>query len=471
MNLIRAFLWGLVGVMTLQGFLHADEYGSAASMVGGMSLTMTIWGEALSAGTRALFWSEPKFVPLPRALVLAALHETARHPGLQIVPQLQKKIKEHQRTWDRFRDQEMGWMLEHADLVGGLLNEPDAVPLWSLWSDHVANTETQLTAAKAKECAVSMFHQASCQAAAAAVAQLGRVLAAQKEVVTQWDRVLTLSRTASSRGLMTAIQNATLVAETMTAERNNRRLFEFEREIAKLHDVTEPSDGRLAFLVGQTHNIAWNLTEEYGNPWMRRLMKSLLITEVWAGCLDHILQRESRVRRLMISAGVQELFTVHERVLNASLVVTTNAMETRLIQDWFGEMASYAWWLPEEVPSLVRRCIGQEAGDCTRVGPTEIVALSSQIAERSRIVEDWVRCVFIGMWNSLPAICLLFIVEIIMVCLTMRLPAVYQPPQQQPLPLQIDNRQQPQPLIDNRPLRIRSLRDYKPLMLRNIERP
>lgn len=471
MNLIRAFLWGLVGVMTLQGFLHADEYGSAASMVGGMSLTMTIWGEALSAGTRALFWSEPKFVPLPRALVLAALHETARHPGLQIVPQLQKKIKEHQRTWDRFRDQEMGWMLEHADLVGGLLNEPDAVPLWSLWSDRVADTETRLTAAKAKECAVSMFHQASCQAAAATVMQLERILAVQKEAVTQWDRVLTLSRTASSRGLMTAVQNATLVAETMTAERNNRRLFEFEREIAKLHDVTEPSDGRVAFLVGQTHNIAWNLTDGYGNLWMRRLLESLLTTEVWAGCLDHILQRESRVRRLMVAAGVQELFTVHERVLNASLVVTTNAMETRLIQDWFGEMASYAWWLPEEVPSLVRRCIGQEAGDCTRIGPTEIVALSSQIAERSRIVEDWVRCVFIGMWNSLPAICLLFIVEIIMVCLTMRLPAVYQPPVQQPLPLQIDNRQQPLPQPQP-PLRIRSLlRDYKPLMLRNIERP
>lgn len=464
--------------MTLQGFLHADEYGSAASMVGGMSLTMTIWGEALSAGTRALFGSEPRFVPLPKALVLAALHETARHPGLQIVPQLQKKIKEHQRTWERFREQEMGWMLEHADLVGGLLNEPEALPLWSLWSDRVADTETQLTAAKAKECAVSMFHQVSCQAAAATVTYLERVLAAQKEVVTQWDRVLTLSRWASSRALLSAVQNATSVGGIMTvaefdaaaetAEKNNRMFVEFEQEIAKLHDVTEPSDGRLAFLVGQTHNIAWNLTVGYGNHWLRRLLESLLITEVWTGCLDHVLQRESRVRRLMVAAGVQELFTVHERILNASLVVTTNAMETRLLQDWFGEMASYAWWLPEEVPSLVRRCVGQEAGDCIRIGPTEIVALSSQIAERSRIVEDWVRCVFIGMWNSLPAICLLFVVEIIMVCLSMRLPAVYLPQQLPQLP-QLPQPQQP--LLENEPRRPRprrQIQNHRPFLLRNV---
>ena len=257
-------------------------------------------------------------------------------------------------------------------------------------------------------------------------------------------------------------------AAAETAEKNNRMFVEFEQEIAKLHDVTEPSDGRLAFLVGQTHNIAWNLTVGYGNHWLRRLLESLLITDVWTGCLDHVLQRESRVRRLMVAAGVQELFTVHERILNASLVVTTNAMETRLLQDWFGEMASYAWWLPEEVPSLVRRCVGQEAGDCIRIGPTEIVALSSQIAERSRIVEDWVRCVFIGMWNSLPAICLLFVVEIIMVCLSMRLPAVYLPQQLPQLP-QLPQPQQP--LLENEPRRPRprrQIQNHRPFLLRNV---
>jgi len=144
-----------------------------------------------------------------------------------------------------------------------------------------------------------------------------------------------------------------------------------------------------------------------------------------------VLLRESRVRRLMISAGVQELFTVHERIMNASLVITSNAAEVRLIQDWFGEMSGYAWWLPEDIPTLVRRCIGQEAGDCSRIGPTEIVALSSQIAERSRIVEDWIRRIFIGMWNGLPAIGLLFAVELVILCMSMR----YYTYTREPLPI------------------------------------
>jgi len=439
MNWIRAFLWGLVAVMTLQGFLHADEYGSAASMVGGMSLTMTIWGEALSAGTRALFWSEPKFVPLPKALVLSALHETARHPGLQIVPQLQRKIKEHQRVWDLFREQEMGWMLNHADLVGGLLSDPDAVTLWNVWPSRISATESALASAKTKLCAVSMFHHKSCQEAAANVSRLEYQLLIQKNVVAEWERVLTLSRWASAPGLVEAIESATKVtaegtepvAAAAMAEKNNRTFVEFEQGIARLHDVTEPNDGRLFELIEQSHSIAWNLTVENGNPWMRRLLESLLITQAWNGCLDHVLLRESRVRRLMISAGVQELFTVHERIMNASLVITSNAAEVRLIQDWFGEMSGYAWWLPEDIPTLVRRCIGQEAGDCSRIGPTEIVALSSQIAERSRIVEDWIRRIFIGMWNGLPAIGLLFAVELVILCMSMR----YYTYTREPLPI------------------------------------
>ena len=469
MNLIRAFLWGLVATMTLQGFLHADEYGSAASMVGGMSLTMSIWGEALSAGTRSLFWSEPKFVPLPKALVLSALHETARHPGLQIVPQLQRKIKAHQKVWDLFRDREMEWMLEHADLVGGLLSDPDAVLLWSPWPDRVAATTVELTAAKAKECAVSMFHQASCQAAAATVARLETQLAQQKAVVAEWDRVLTLSRWASAAGLVGAVQNASTQGPAAAASRagkNNRIFVEFEQEIARLHDVTEPDDARLWALVERSHNISLSLTEENGNYWLRQLLESLLIAQAWNGCLDHVLQRESRVRRLMVAAGVQELFNVHERSLNASLVVTSNAAEVRMIQDWFGEMAGYAWWLPDDVPSLVRRCVGQEAGDCTRVGPTEIVALSSQIAERSRIVEDWVRCVFIGMWNAIPAVGLLFVVEILLLCLSSRgfIRSEFVAPPSLPLPLPLPPSKQPK-MIDNGP---RRRRGSQIPMLRNV---
>ena len=49
MNLVRGFLWTLVGVMTLQGYLQADEYGSAISMIGGIGLTMSVWKESMGA--------------------------------------------------------------------------------------------------------------------------------------------------------------------------------------------------------------------------------------------------------------------------------------------------------------------------------------------------------------------------------------------------------------------------------------
>jgi len=407
---------------------------------------------------------------------VAALHETARHPGLQIVPQLQRKIKSHQQVWERFRTKEMGWLLEHADLVGGLLSEPEAVELWSPWFTQVTETEAAFAAAKTKECALSMFHQESCRQTAAAVTRLKHRLTVMQEVATQWDRVLKLSRWSSAAGLVTAIQQAEQVlaeeegatGETVagsteasgTAGKSNRTFVEFVQGIARLHDVTEPHDERLSVLAEQSHNIAWNLTVAGGNPWLRRLIESLLNTEIWNGCLDHIQQREGRVRRLMIAAGLQELFTAHERVLNASLVVVTATAEVRLVQDWFGEMSGYAWWLSDEIPSLVRRCMGQEAGDCARIGPTEITALSSQIAERSRIVEDWVRCLFIGMWNALPAIAVLFIMEIVILCLSSR---------GLPLPLQLPQQQKPQLTDIPRPPRVGD-RPRQPL-LQNAEAP
>ena len=217
MFLIRLFLWTLVAVMTLQGFLHADEYGSAASFIGGMSLTMSIWGEA----AHALFASAPKFVPLPRAFVTAALHETARHPGLQIVPALQRKIKEHQRTWDQFREREMAWMLGHADLVGGLLSDPDAIPLWSHLAPQVRALQAQLLEAQKLTCSVSTFHPATCQAAADLVTRLEGELFVAKAAQTEWNQVLQLSRWASAAG----VYNAAVVVE------NNSHIFaEFAQE-------------------------------------------------------------------------------------------------------------------------------------------------------------------------------------------------------------------------------------------------
>jgi hypothetical protein len=156
------------------------------------------------------------------------------------------------------------------------------------------------------------------------------------------------------------------------------------------------------------------------NPWRRRILLSLLQGEVWAGCLEHIRLREGRVRELMMVAGIQDMLNAHERVLNATLRVVGTADEKRLVHNWFGEMSGYAWFLPDDLPSLVRRCVGQDSGDCTRIGPTEIVDLTEKAAEGSKIVADWTRRLFIGMWNALPIVVVLFVLELVVLCLELR---------------------------------------------------
>jgi hypothetical protein len=302
----------------------------------------------------------------------------------------------------------MDWMLVHADLVGGLLSDPDARLLWTPYQTKKGQAEAALLEAKKRLC--SVFVTAACKAAALSVQRLIEEIRWLTKVNEQWDRVLSLSHLASASHLETALTHG-----------NSSCIFSpFSDALSRLHNVTDPDDERVAALRQLASNISWSLTESGGNSWYRRLLESLLVTEIWEGCLDHIRQRERRVRDLMIVAGVQDLMNTNERILNASLLTVASATDKKKVQDWFGEMSAYAWWLPEDVPSLVRRCAGQEAGDCTRIGPTEITALSAQIGERSKIVEDWTRRIFIGMWNAMPAVCLLFVVELIILCMPKR---------------------------------------------------
>ena len=452
-------MWTLVGVMTLQGYLNADEYGSAASFFGGMGLTMSIWKESM--GSTIAFWSTPTYNPLPRVIVTAALHETARHPGLKMIPALQKTIKGHQATWERFRVRSMDWMLVHADLVGGLLSDPDGRSLWTPWQTKKGKAEASLVEAKKRLCSVGLT--VACKAAALLVRTLEEEIQHLKKVNEQWDRILSLSHLASASHLENALTHG-----------NNSYIFSpFSDALSRLHNVTDPGDERVAALHQLASNIAWSLTESGGNSWYRRLLESLLVTEIWEGCLDHIRNRERRVRDLMIVAGVQDLMNTNERILNASLLTVSSATDKKKVQDWFGEMSAYAWWLPEDMPSLVRRCAGQEAGDCTRIGPTEITALSAQIGERSKIVEDWVRRIFIGMWNAMPAVGLLFVVELIILCMPKR--GFYKEPmrleeripdQKRPQVVPIDHRLQD--YIDHR-LKEHRLTNLRPrLLIRNL---
>jgi hypothetical protein len=404
--------------MTLQGFLHADEYGSAASLVGGVTLTFSVWGEGIAAAARSLFQKNTN-VGLPRALVSAALQESARHPGtLGHVPRLRQALQEHQRSWAAFREREVDWMLRHADVIGGLQSDPVGRQVWTPAYDRLVVANQRLDAAIAGRCSVSVMLP-GCTAAedewiAATAEQTDAVT-----VVDAWRPVLRMEMPLEGVGGWLSIVNIT---DTYTG-------FGYDR----LYDVLGPSDVRLS-VIRQAHS-AFVYSIDHG-LWAHRLVDSLLEGELWNACLEHIRAREGRVRELMIGAGVQELFQTHERILNASLRAAGPAGE-QLVYDWFGEMSGYAWWMSEEMPAIVRRCVGQEGGDCVRIGPTEIAALRERADERARIVDDWSRRVLIGMWNALPALGLLILLEVLVLCLDRRLPIQQLQPQE--IVLKLDN--------------------------------
>jgi hypothetical protein len=154
----------------------------------------------------------------------------------------------------------------------------------------------------------------------------------------------------------------------------------------------------------------------------------------------------------MVMAGVQDLYNTHERIQAAALrvVASSTPAEIKQVHGWFDEAAAHAWWLTDEIPAIVRRCVGQSTGECRRIGPTEIAALTAQYDERTRIVDDWNRRLFIGLWNAMPAVGLLFVLEVIVLLLPQRriytvvtadsgMAALTDAPQRPAVPLAIKN--------------------------------
>jgi hypothetical protein len=420
MRSIRLFLWGIVAAMTLQGFLHADDYGSAASLVGGISLTVSVWGESIAATTRSLFQSGPRIVRLPRALVASALRESSRHPeSIGQVPQLQRALVEHQRTWALVREREVAWMLEHANVVGGLMSDPDGRRLWTPVYDTLQTANERLANATTRVCTAGLGMLPGCDAAQKEFEAAAAAQTSAQAVATAWRQVLALDMPLMG-----------FPDWWWVTQGDDGPVWpDFRGAYALLYDVVDVADRRIRDVRIRQRAFVDVLTNE---TWLRRVVDSMLEGELWFSCLEHVRLREGRVRELMIGAGVQELYNVHERILNASLRSITASSEQQLVYDWFSEMATYAWWLSEDMPAIVRRCVGQEGGDCVRIGSTEIAALRSQADERARIVDDWSRRVLIGMWNALPAIGLLILLEVLVLCLDRRLVVHQQPQQQQP---------------------------------------
>lgn len=403
MQTIRRFLWALVGTMVLQGWLYADEYGTEATvfggLYGGLALTMAVWQERIGD----LFVRQSAMrTPLPRALVQAALRETGRHPDIHTVPQLQQTLDIHHATWRSFRDAELEWMLRHANLVSTLQADPDAQTLWSAWSAKAEAATTRLTEARAGVCnaVTAVLTPVACDMFQRRLRVAEQRVADTKAARRAWDTVLDMRESVMD---VRAWWNATQGPAPLN-------LTEFAIQLARLHDVRQRGDVRIAEALQRARHVAHYATED---PWLQRLVESLLTGQLWTTCLQHIRRREQRVRDIMVSVGVQELYQRFDEVLNASLRVAGSDAETALIHDWFAEMSAYAWWLAEDMPTLVRRCLRHEGGECTRIGPTEVAALTARLHERDRILKDWSRRLFLGLWNALPAVAIVFVVELL----------------------------------------------------------
>jgi hypothetical protein len=405
MRFIRVFLWVLIGAMTLQGILHADEYGSAPSMMGGVALTMSVWRDTVWAGAKSLFGGGDGMtsVQIPRTLVVAALQETARHPGIETLPQLKQVLATHRRTWKVFRDAEVEWMLQHADLIGALMSERQ--DLWSAVREAAVTAVAVMEAAKADQCWVQW--NGRCTQNMMTATETEREAVRLATVAETWNQILVMDPTVS----IVKWWNVTYATGSLIEE-----VTTFHGRLRLLHDIDAPSNVRIAALQFEASIISRNLNMSIHDMTIEMLVESLLLRDLWSACLEHVRAREGRIQELMIAAGIQDMFNAHERVMNASLRIV-GAEQKEMVQNWFGEMMGYAWWLGDDVPAIVRRCVGQEAGDCARIGPTEIVALSDQMYERSRILEDWTRRLFIGMWNALPAVVVLFAVELVVICM------------------------------------------------------
>jgi hypothetical protein len=403
MQTIRGFLWALVGTMVLQGWLYADEYGTEATIFGGLALTMAVWQERI--GDLFVRQSAMRTL-LPRTLVQAALRETGRHPDIHTVPQLQQTLDMHHATWRSFRDAELEWMLRHANLVSTLQADPDAQTLWSAWSAKAEAAGSRLTEARVGTCnAISaVLTPAACDMFQRRLRIAEQRMADAKAARRAWDTVMDMRESVMDVG---AWWNATQGSAQLN-------LTEFATHLSRLHDVRQREDVRIAEVLQRARHLAHYATED---PWLQRLLESLLTGQLWTTCLQHIRRREQHLRDIMVSVGVQELYQRFDEVMNASLRVSGSDEETTLIHDWFTEMSAYAWWLTEDMPTLVRRCLRHEGGECTRIGPTEIATLTARLQERDRILKDWSRRLFLGLWNALPAVAILFVVELVILVL------------------------------------------------------
>lgn len=409
MKLIRVFLWTLVGAMCIQGYLRADEYGSEMGVSESVGHALSVWGESLGAGSRWLVGAQPRFVGLPRAVVEAALQETARHPAtLAQVPRLQARLREYSDALRGLHDAHLTWALSHTDLVLAMKAEESARQLWEGAMSRAATASAAAEKAVANRCRVTLpWDHSACQSLDSQAISATLAAAAANRTAIAWSRLL--AQEPLEGGVIGWWMDAGGGSGTEQIQR-------FLDGLSELYNVTGVGDERIVARLEEATVVA--VAES--NIWLRRILTSLLEGEVWDACIRYVTAHESRTRDIMVAMGVDTLFATHDRVRNASLRAVKEEADAATVRTWFDEMAAYAWWLGDDIPGHVRRCVRQTHGVCTRIGPTEIAAMSDRVGRREQIVRDVVRRLTLGLWSALPGVGLVILFEFVLLCVQIR---------------------------------------------------
>jgi len=288
-------------------------------------------------------------IAIPRAFVMAAIKETMKHPTIVQVPVIQRRLDTIQKILADLRVSELTWRLKFNDMVASLQLEKPWFPALQ-----------RMNLAKARLNNATCWIPSMCQK----------------------------------------------LNENYLRAKANPWLSIMEYRPVPAHYWLKPADstifyGRLKTLYNLTvqDNRIMTMLEWIGQftPFVKTLMEG----DLWSALIDHVVHQDFRVRNLLDRAGLLEVQQVHERIYNLSAQI-----DPKISQPWFDEAAALSWWLPDTIPAIVRRCISSQTGDCTRIGSVEIEFLQNRLTDRWSLV-------LIGLWNGLPMVMVLFVMELI----------------------------------------------------------
>jgi hypothetical protein len=307
---------------------------------------------------------------IPRAFVVAAIKETLKHPMILQVPYVQRRLTEIEKSLTDLRKSELSWHLDFNDIISSFqIEEP--------WASAVQRSN----AARANLNKVTTNKTAACTwyPSSKCTLWVARLRAANKTYQdTLKDPWISLMQ-----------------YKPIPAYRLSANLTYFYDSFKTLYNLTY-RDRRI------TDMLDWIDSVE------PLIIRTLLRGDLWAACIGHVVHQDYRVRELLDKAGLTKVQQIHARIYNLSI----SQIDPKLVDPWFDEATAFAWWLPDTIPAIVRRCATQHTGDCARIGSVEINSLQTKFSENMS------RSVLIGLWNGLPMVLVIFAIELVISCST-----------------------------------------------------